>query len=112
MIESCPTPRPQARQREGNDGEVWAADEGLEAGIVAQAESVVAGGDETAEFLEWQTCHPDGDPRETNRCFCFALLPSAIRKIALLPFALEPAMLPESCWVYGEREQESWRCLF
>ncbi len=64
-----------------------AAAEGLEAGVVAQAESVVAGGDKAAESLELQSCQADGDPRETNRCFCFALLPSAIRKIALLPFA-------------------------
>ena len=63
------------------------AEEGWEAGVVAQVESVVAREGEAAESLECRTCHADGDPRETNCCFCFALLPSAIRKIALLPFA-------------------------
>ncbi len=64
-----------------------AVQEGLEARVGAQAESVVAREDEAAESLELQSCHTDGDPRETNCCPRFALLPSAIRKMAFLPFA-------------------------
>ncbi len=79
--------QPWASQHDGLLREVHVAEEVLEAGVGAQGESVVAGGDETAESLELQSCHPDGDPRETNCCFCFALFPSVIRKIALLPFA-------------------------
>ncbi len=71
VIENCPMPRPQASQRAGllrlprlsrvqSRGVLYGGKfmpapptaEGLEAGVGAQAESVVAGGDEAAEFLE------------------------------------------------------------